>query len=414
MNPKLSRASLALALATAPAFGAGGGGGPTPPALNPTFTWLCDDGGGTVLSEIYNGQHGTLVSGGGAAIVWSPDVPFPYPGNKSLKLDGIDDHVVLSTQSLASGKTSCTVSAWFWRYSDVYLKEFTIWGERDECSFPVYSIGVEQRAGYLPSFRFKDFERSFAAPCGTGTMHEAISPLIPSPGAWHHMAAVKDPAAGMTLFVDGAPVAGNAYVDAYVGYHAATTLGGTGTVGYDGFWHGQLDEVALFDYALTPDEIAWLASHSLRELPPPPVAYCTAKVNSCGTLPQIYAAGQSRASQSSGFAVAASNWRANKPGLLLYTDGGAHTAPPPFQGGYFCISAPVKRSVGVTSASGGGGPCDGAIAIDMNTFATGSMGGNPLASLAVPGTTIACQWWGRDTAAAGSILSGGLTYVVGP
>jgi hypothetical protein len=376
--------------------------------------WLCDDGSGLVLSETYNAQHGMLDSGGGSAIVWSPDVPFPYPGNKSLKLDGIDDHVVLSTQSLASGKTSCTLSAWFWRYNDVFLKEFTIWGERDECSFPVYSVGVDQRPAVMPSFRFKDFERTLASPCWTGTMHEAITPMIPSPGVWHHVAVVKDPVAGMLVYVDGALVAANAYTDAYMGYNAMTTLGATGTVGYDGFWHGQLDEVALFDYSLAPDEVAWLASHSLREIPPPPVAYCTAKVNSCGSLPAIYAAGQSRASQSAGFVVAASHWRANKPGILLYTDGGAHPAPPPFQGGYFCILAPVKSSTVVDSSSGGGGPCDAVIAIDMNTFATGSMGSNPLPSLAVPGTTIACQWWGRDTIAAGSLLSNGLTYVVGP
>jgi hypothetical protein len=414
MKAKALNLALILALCAASASARAPWGGPTPPALNPAYMWLCDDGSGLVLSEVYNDQHGTLVNGGGSAIVWSPDAPFPYAGNTSLKLDGIDDHVVLSTQALASGMTSCTVSAWFWRYSDVYLKEYTIWGERDECSFPVYSVGVEQRAGMLPSFRFKDFERFFASPCWTGVLHEAITPMIPSPGVWHHMAAVKDPVSGMTVYVDGAPVASNAYTDAYIGYHAATTLGGTGTTGYDGFWHGQIDEVALFNYSLSPSEVAWLASHSLRELPPPPVAYCTAKINSCGSLPTIYAAGQSRASQSSGFAVIASNWRANKPGLLLYTDGGAHTAPPPFQGGYFCITAPVKRSVTVNSNSGGGGPCDAVIALDMNTFATGSMGSNPLASLSMPGTTIACQWWGRDTIAAGSLLSDGLAYVVGP
>jgi hypothetical protein len=268
--------------------------------------------------------------------------------------------------------------------------------------------------GKLPSLRFKDFARTFAGACGSGVWKEAFTPVIPSAGVWHHLAAVKDPVTGMSLYVDGALVATNAYTDAYVGHHAATTLGGLGPTGYDGFWHGQIDEVALFQYALSADEVLWLASHSIRMLPPPPVTFCTAKVSSCGSAPQIWTAGPSRASLSSGFAIAASIWRSNKVGLLLYSDAGPHATPPAFQGGYLCLAAPVRRTTTVTSSSGGGGPCDGVIAIDMNAYAAGAMGGNPKAFLTVPGTAVACQWWGRDTQAAGSLLSDGVLYVVGP
>jgi hypothetical protein len=389
--------------------------GPTPPKLNPLHMWLCDDGGGSVLSETYWGQHGTLVNGGGAPIVWSTDTPFPYPGNKSLKFDGVDDHVVLSTQSLASGSTSCTISAWFWRYDDFFPKEYAIWGERDECGGDVFSINVEKRPGKIPSLRFKDFFRTFAGACGAGILNEAITPMIPSAGFWHHVAVVKDPVAGMSMYVDGALVAAHSYTDAYNGYHAETTLGALGPLSTDSFWHGQIDEVALFSYSLSLDEILWLASHSLSELPPPPITYCSAKINSCGSVPRIWAAGDSRASQTSGFAVAGTNWRPNKPGLLMYTSAGAHSSPPAFQGGLLCIAPPIKRSVALVSyGTGGIGACDGGIAIDMNAFASGALGGNPAAFLSTPGTSVDCQWWGRDTPAAGSLLSDAARYVVGP
>jgi hypothetical protein len=50
----------------------------------------------------------------------------------------------------------------------------------------------------------------------------------------------------------------------------------------------------------------------------------------------------------------------------------------------------------------------------MNCFAAGLCGGNPQAYLSVPGTTVDCQWWGRDTVTQGSYLSDALEYFVCP
>ena len=57
--------------------------------------------------------------------------------------------------------------------------------------------------------------------------------------------------------------------------------------------------------------------------------------------------------------------------------------------------------------------CDGTLSIDMNAFAVGALGGNPLPSLTVPGTQVNCQFWGRDTLANGALLSDALEYFVG-
>jgi hypothetical protein len=138
--------------------------------------------------------------------------------------------------------------------------------------------------------------------------------------------------------------------------------------------------------------------------------YCTAKAGlSCG-LPAISAAGCPQAGASSGFLVSAGPARANKAGLLIYTDAGA--AALPFQGGLLCISpAPLKRSSPVSSG-GTPGSCDGVFTLDFNAFASGALGGNPLPSIQQPGTHVYAQFWGRDSQQTGSFLSDAVEFVM--
>jgi hypothetical protein len=138
--------------------------------------------------------------------------------------------------------------------------------------------------------------------------------------------------------------------------------------------------------------------------------YCTGKTNSCGSVPSIGWTGGPSATASSGFVVLAENAKARKAGLLLYSDSGRGNAP--FAGGLLCLAtSPIKRSLAVFDTTGTPGQCDGVLAFDMNAFAAGALGGNPLASLSVPGTQVNCQFWGRDTPG-NALLSDALEYFV--
>ena len=148
---------------------------------------------------------------------------------------------------------------------------------------------------------------------------------------------------------------------------------------------------------------------------PVPVPYCTAKVNSLACVPTIGSTGCASASNAGPFVVSAAQVRNQKSGLRLYGINGR--AALPFHNGYLCVNAPVKRSIGVSS---GGSPlpandCTGVFALDMNAFAAGGLGGNPLPALLAQGTIVDCQWWGRDPGFPvpnNMTLSNGLEYVV--
>jgi hypothetical protein len=122
-------------------------------------------------------------------------------------------------------------------------------------------------------------------------------------------------------------------------------------------------------------------------------------------------------SASSGFVVRANSLRNQKSALLLYGINGALAAP--FHGGTLCVHPPLARAP-LLETGGSAAPaddCSGWLSFDMNAFAAGALGGSPLASLQIAGTSVRCQFWGRDPTPAAplqSMLTSALHYTVLP
>lgn len=140
---------------------------------------------------------------------------------------------------------------------------------------------------------------------------------------------------------------------------------------------------------------------------PAPSTYCTAKPNSQQCLAAISASGAPSASGTGSCIVSAANILNGTQGLLLY---GYQSSITPFQGGFMCIAAPRRRTpLQLATSSGGGGPCDGQFAFDLNALV--ASGSDPFLSSA--GQRFACQYWSRDGGVAfGSVLSNALEGVV--
>lgn len=385
-------------------------GDAVPPAP-PISAWLCDDGLGTTLSDSYGAHSGALKGGMGDAN-WSSTTPFGYASNRALSFDGVDDYVELSVGGIATGRTHVTVSAWFWWDDDGAHKEFAIWGERDECQYNVFALSIERRSSVPNGAAFSSFVRTLPGVCGTGSWSRADSTGAPTSDIWHHVAAVLDSTSGMTLYLDGVAVGLDTNTSFYTGGEGRTTIGDLHTLAYDGYWRGALDEFAVFDYALSPEEVAWLYEHSLVELSLP-VAYCTAGTTSSGCTATMSATGAPSVSSTSGFVITCNGVEGQKAGLLFYGVSGPKAAPwAPGSNSFLCVKSPVQRT---PSGNSGGTPgaCDGSLAIDFLAYLAGhpSALGQPFSS----GAVCNAQTWFRDPSAPSTTnLSNALQFITTP
>jgi hypothetical protein len=136
-----------------------------------------------------------------------------------------------------------------------------------------------------------------------------------------------------------------------------------------------------------------------------PVPYCSSAINSQGCAPLIGWEGHPTLSGLDDFVVTA-EWVLNsKSGMLFH---GSIPAAIPFHGGTLCVGAPVARTT--LQASGGAPPpaadCSGSFRLAWSH--------DDLALLGA-GSTVYCQYWYRDGAAAGGVgLTDALSFDIHP
>ena len=265
-----------------------------------------------------------------------------------------------------------------------------------------------------------------------------LGPKITPAGSWEAMAidgsgaAILSQGSGQLFSLDtssgvaaflGSTTVANAFCSE-LAFDAAGQLWGAFRDAVNGANSGiyRLDLIALTATRISPTPALYYGIAFGQETAPQ--SYCAAKPNSLSCVPTIWALGLASPLARNGFTIGADYIANNKTGVLLYSTAGR--AAIPFQGGLLCLQPPIGRT---SSASSGGAPppahnCSGRWSIDWNQFVWDRFGGpqlgpttNASPALLTPGTTIQCQWWGRDPGFAppnNSTLTDGLEFTTSP
>ena len=198
--------------------------------------WLFDDGNGKVAEDSSgNGVDGALI--GGAE--WIDDGAF----GKALEFNG-SDACVETGQQLLEAVTDFTVTLWL-RTGGTGGDRVGLVGQNDTVEFGLISPTTMQLWSE-----------------GGGGSHD--QPWVLSDDEWHHVAGTYD-GAFLRVYVDGVEENSNE-IGAVAGGETPEAV----AIASDGsgreFWKGPIDEVALFNVGLGPDEILDVMTRGLAQV----------------------------------------------------------------------------------------------------------------------------------------------------
>lgn len=239
---------LLIALAAC-AVGAGGCSSRTFTVVDSSLIglWHFDEAPGSAMAmdSSGNGNHGTLVALDPNS-VWVPDGRF---GN-ALAVEAAGYVVVPATTSIDRIVTQVTTSAWIYFEGTVVDYGTALSRQIGTTIDQHYHLSVFQNEGY---------PTSWVDPAGTARDRaEGKQPV--SKGVWTHLAGTYDGATAI-LYVDGTPVDARAVTGPFDPDTTPLILGGNGNNQIvSELFPGRIDEVALYNRALTASEIQRLAA----------------------------------------------------------------------------------------------------------------------------------------------------------
>ena len=173
----------------------------------------------------------------------------------ALKFDGLQDFVKAGTKDIPLGNIPITISVWFRKdevgLGDQYFTIFTYGDLQPQPKGGGYWFSLENGK------RRKNNVLSFSQAARGHPSHlkgpgKGISDRI---GQWIHVTAIYNGAKRSILYVDGVEVAAKDTPEADVQLLPGEGVWIGATVGGIGFWLGLLDEMGIYNRALTPEEV---------------------------------------------------------------------------------------------------------------------------------------------------------------
>jgi hypothetical protein len=200
--------------------------------------WRLDETSGAVATDVAGGNNGVLVNG-----------PAWTSGNfdGGLSFDGRNDYVDVGTGAAVLGKGGFTLSAWV---RTTATGEQVILQQRSSASYNgAYMLKLKYGRPYL--WTFGDSQ--------SGARVQATRKV--NDGQWHHIVAVREDDGTARLYIDGQfdsarwlPPRTMTSINVYIGADLRNNRE---------FYEGSLDDIRIYQRALTADEVRQLAENAL-------------------------------------------------------------------------------------------------------------------------------------------------------
>jgi hypothetical protein len=244
----------------------------------PVISYLFDDNTvpqfGSVTGTL-NGPGGTQNSGP----TFSAVTPFSYAGNKSILLDGTDDHMRFGFQTVGQaidGAAAITFTSW------IRFETGALGGDKYNNAFFISRVGsANSGASNIAAYVRNDTGNVGKVLIG-GRSHsgagfqEGTHPTALTAGGWHFVVGIFDYQNDqIRLSVDGGllqttnvsfnPTYTNDTGNPSSVYDAVGAGANLETFPFKGY----IDEVAIFNTALTQDDITFLYQNGLTAIPEP-------------------------------------------------------------------------------------------------------------------------------------------------
>ena len=224
----------------------------TPPPSGLTGWWKLDEMSGTVAADSSgNGDDGSLV-GGATWVAAKVD--------NGISLDGAGQYVAVADSPRLRLSGSWTVTTWLQMSAlPATGAMYTVLAKTDASGNETYSLRVDNNYGQFGVTAPGSFVVQFAGATG-GDVYALTTPAAIETGRWYWLVGSWDTSSSsLALYLDGEPAASVTNATT-----TPTTAGGqdfligdnAGHLGQD--FHGILDEVRIYDRALTAAEIASL------------------------------------------------------------------------------------------------------------------------------------------------------------
>ena len=201
------------------------------------------------LDEIKAGKVEDIVGDNKGILQGNPKIVKGKYGN-ALAFDGATDLILLGTNNLPTGNSAVTISAWFFK------EKRGATGMHVMAAFGVWDVGSTAQGVYT----FVGQRRlNNVIEMSQGTNGKVRGPDT-NLGEWHHVAAVYNGAKRNILYLDGLEVAAQDVPEANVQMGPIAGKQGEGAVigantRHQGLWDGLLDEIGIYNRALTLDEV---------------------------------------------------------------------------------------------------------------------------------------------------------------